>query len=238
MVEVILLQRIEKLGQMGDVVKVKNGYARNYLLAQKKALRATRENMERFKAERTRLEAQNLEHRKEAEAVAAKVRSLSIMMLRQASDNAQLYGSVNARDIARAVSETGLDIERRQVQLAATIKTLGIHPVQISLHPEVAITVNVNVARSQEEADAQSKAGAAVGPPEAAAPEAGDEEVAAERFFEETALEEAEKDIAVAEAGESEAGEPEAGEAETEKPEAGEAPDEAAGATEAEEEKR
>ena len=218
--EVILLQRIEKLGQMGDVVKVKNGYARNYLLAQKKALRATRENMERFKAERTRLEAQNLEHRKEAEAVAAKVRSLSIMMLRQASDNAQLYGSVNARDIARAVSETGLDIERRQVQLAATIKTLGIHPVQISLHPEVAITVNVNVARSQEEADAQSKAGAAVGPPEAA-PEAGDEEVAAERFFEEEALEEAEKDIAAAE-----------------EPEAGEAPDEATGAIEAEEKER
>lgn len=207
--EIILLQRVEKLGQMGDVVRVKDGYARNYLLPQKKALRATKENLERFEGQRVQLEARDLEHRKEAEAVASKLDGLSVVMLRQASDSDQLYGSVNSRDIARAVREAGFDVERRQVQLAATIKTLGLHGVAISLHPEVMASVKVNVARSKEEAERQAKAGEAVTPAKEAAPEAAAAE-AVERFFEGDALEEAEKEIAAAESAEPESPRPEA----------------------------
>ena len=200
--EIVLLEWVENLGQMGDVVKVKDGYARNYLLPQKKALRATKENLERFEAERAQLEVRNLERRKEAEAVAPKLDGLSLVVLRQASDSAQLYGSVSAHDIARAVSEAGFAIERRQVQLAAAIKTLGIHPIRVGLHPEVVVTVTVNVARSQEEVETQAKAGEAVKAAEPAVPEAAEEEVAVERFFEEEALAEVEKDIAAAGADE------------------------------------
>ncbi|MFQ5957764.1 MAG: 50S ribosomal protein L9 [Alphaproteobacteria bacterium] len=162
--EVILLERIEKLGQMGDVVNVRPGYARNYLLPQRKALRATKDNRERFERERTQLEGANLERRSEAEAVATKLEDFTCVLLRQASEGAQLYGSVSARDIAEAVSEAGVTIERAQVQLERPIKMLGIHRVRVRLHPEVIVSINVNVARSVEEAEAQAIAFAGGGP--------------------------------------------------------------------------
>ncbi len=196
MMEIILLERVDKLGQMGDVVKVKDGYARNYLLPQKKALRATKANLERFGRERVQLEARSLEQRTEATAVAARLDGLSVVMLRQAADSAQLYGSVNARDVARAVDEAGFSVERRQVQLGSTIKTLGVHRVSISLHPEVSVNVTVNVARSAEEADLQAKAGEALTAAEAAEAAAVGDEHEVERFFEEEAIEEAAKEIA------------------------------------------
>lgn len=154
--EVILLERVEKLGQMGDVVKVKDGYARNFLLPQKKALRATKDNMVRFEKQRTQLEAQNLARRQEAEAVAARMAGLSVTLLRQAGETGQLYGSVNPRDVADAVTAAGFTIGRQQVLMNAAIKTLGVHAVRIGLHPEVALTVSVNVARSEAEAEAQA----------------------------------------------------------------------------------
>jgi len=182
--EVILLERVEKLGQMGDVVNVKPGYARNYLLPQRKALRATKANRERFERERAQLEAVNLERRKEAEAVAAKLTGFSCVLLRQASESAQLYGSVSARDIAEAATEAGVTIERRQVLLDRPIKTLGIHAVRIALHPEVIVSIRVNVARSAEEAAAQEAAGAAVTAAESAAPEKEEPAVDVEALFE------------------------------------------------------
>jgi len=154
--DVILLERIEKLGQMGDVVRVKAGYARNYLLPQKKALRATKDNLTRFESGRVQLEATSLERRGEAEAVAAKLDGLKLVILRQASESNQLYGSVAARDIAAALIDAGFHVERRQVALKSTIKALGIHPVRVSLHPEVIVQVTVNVARSEEEAESQA----------------------------------------------------------------------------------
>ena len=209
MMEIILLERIDKLGQMGDVVKVKDGYARNYLLPQKKALRATKANLERFGRERVQLEARSLEQRAEAEAVAAKLDGLSLVMLRQAADSAQLYGSVNARDVARAVDEAGFSVERRQVRLGPTIKTLGLHRISISLHPEVSVNVTVNVARSTEEAELHAKAGEALTAAEVAEAAAVGGEHEVERFFEDEALEEAAKEIASASAGdEGESAEP------------------------------
>ena len=159
--DVILLERIEKLGQMGDVVKVKPGYARNFLLPHRKALRATKQNIDSFEGQRAQLEASNLDQRKDAEAVAAKADGLICVLLRQASDSAQLYGSVSARDIAAAVGEAGVSVTRNQVQLERPIKALGIHAVRIMLHPEVSIGVEVNVARSTEEAEAHAAAHAA-----------------------------------------------------------------------------
>ncbi len=209
MMEIILLERIDKLGQMGDVVKVKDGYARNYLLPQKKALRATEANRERFDRERVQLEARSLEQRSEAEAVAARLDGLSVVMLRQAADSAQLYGSVNAVDVARAVDEAGFSVDRRQVRLGSTIKTLGLHRVSISLHPEVSVNVTVNVARTAEEAELQAKAGEALTAAEAAEAAAVGEEPEVERFFEEEAVEEAATEIASAGAGdESESADP------------------------------
>ncbi len=155
--EIILLERIDKLGQMGDVVKVKDGYARNFLLPQKKALRATDDNKSVFETQRAQLEAHNLERRSEAEAVASKLDGTQYVVLRQASDTDQLYGSVSSRDIAEAVTEAGFTVEKRQVRMAAPIKALGVHEVRINLHPEVPSTVSVNVARSEEEAEAQVK---------------------------------------------------------------------------------
>jgi large subunit ribosomal protein L9 len=156
--DVILLERIEKLGQMGDVVSVKAGYARNYLLPQKKALRATRENMSHFESRRAQLEADNLERRHEAQLVAGKADGVQVILIRQASEGGQLYGSVTVRDIAEAVTEAGFTIERRQVALDRPIKTLGLHPVRVRLHPEVSITVVANVAPSRDEAEAQARA--------------------------------------------------------------------------------
>jgi large subunit ribosomal protein L9 len=154
-VEVILLQRVEKLGQMGEVVKVKPGFARNYLLPQKKALRATKENRTRFEHERVELEAQNLKRREEAQRVAERVAGLSVVVIRQAGEAGNLYGSVSARDIADASTAAGLSISRSQVELEQPIKALGLTEVRVVLHPEVSIGVTVNVARSPEEAERQ-----------------------------------------------------------------------------------
>lgn len=155
--QVILLERIGRLGQMGDVVNVKDGYARNFLLPQGKALRATKANKERFEKERSQLEARNLEQRKEAEAVATKLDGTSYVIIRQAGDAGQLYGSVSTRDIAEALTAGGFTLERRQVLLDAPIKSLGLNQVRIGLHPEVIVTVTVNVARSQDEAERQAR---------------------------------------------------------------------------------
>ena len=156
-VELILLQRVEKLGQMGEVVKVNPGYARNFLLPQAKAVRATKANRERFERERVQLEAQNLKRRDAAERVAERVQGLAITLIRQASEAGALYGSVSSRDISDACTVAGLGIERSQVLLEQPIKSLGISTVRVALHPEVAITVKVNVARSQEEAEKQAR---------------------------------------------------------------------------------
>lgn len=160
--EVILLERIEKLGQMGDVVVVKPGYARNYLLPQKKALPATDGNKAEFEQRRAQLEAENLEHKKEADAVAEKMEGTFIAMVRQAGEAGQLYGSVNARDIADGLADAGFTVNRNQIRLAQPIKSVGLHSVLVSLHPEVAVAVTANVARSEDEADVQERTGEAV----------------------------------------------------------------------------
>ena len=156
-VELILLQRVENLGQMGDVVKVKPGYARNFLLPQKKALRASKDNQARFAQQRAQLEAQNIKRREEAERIAERVVGLSVVIVRQAGESGSLYGSVSARDIADAATAAGLTINRSQVVLEHPIKTLGLSQVRVSLHPEVSIPVTVNVARSPEEAERQAR---------------------------------------------------------------------------------
>jgi large subunit ribosomal protein L9 len=156
-IELILLQRVEKLGQMGEVVRVKPGYARNYLLPQKKAVRASKDNMARFETQRATLEAQNLKRREEAERVAERVAGLSVVIIRQAGESGGLYGSVSSRDIAEACAAGGLQVNRTQVVLAHPIKTLGLAHVRVTLHPEVSIPVTVNVARSPEEAEKQAR---------------------------------------------------------------------------------
>jgi large subunit ribosomal protein L9 len=155
--EVILLQRIGRLGQMGDVVNVKDGYARNFLLPQKRALRATAENRKHFESQRAQLEANNLELKKEAEAVAEKLKGKIFVAIRSAGDTGQLYGSVSTRDIAEVVTAGGFTIERRQVILDRPIKTLGLHETSVALHPEVVVKVTLNVARSEDEAVRQSR---------------------------------------------------------------------------------
>ncbi|HXP31771.1 MAG TPA: 50S ribosomal protein L9 [Stellaceae bacterium] len=157
MVNVILLERVEKLGQMGQVVKVRPGFARNYLLPQKKALRATKENLTYFEKQRVQLEAANLDRRSEAEQVAQKLNGLSVVLIRQAGESGQLYGSVSARDIAEAVTAAGFTITRGQVVLDKPIKTLGLYKLRVALHPEVAVQVTANVAQSAEEAEMQAK---------------------------------------------------------------------------------
>ena len=155
--DVILLERIEKLGQMGDVVSVKPGFARNYLLPQKKAMRATENNRNSFDGQRAQLETVNLEQRGEAESVATKLDGLAFVVVRQASDNDQLYGSVTVRNVAQAITDAGFTVESKQVQLARPIKTVGMHDVIVKLHPEVSVTVRANVARSDEEAEMQAQ---------------------------------------------------------------------------------
>jgi len=154
--QVILLQRIGRLGQMGDVVNVKDGYARNFLLPQHKALRASKDNLAKFEGQRATLEAHNLELKKEAEAVAVKLEGKSFTAIRQAGDTGQLYGSVSTRDTAEVVTAGGFKIDRNQVVIDKPIKTLGLHHVKIQLHPEVAVGVTLNVARSDDEATRQS----------------------------------------------------------------------------------
>lgn len=155
--QVILLERIEKLGQMGDVVDVKPGYARNFLLPQNKALRATGGNIETFESRRVQFEADNLARREEAENVSGSFEGLTVVLTRQASDSDQLYGSVTKRDIAEAVGEAGFTILRNQVALERPIKTVGLHPIRVQLHPEVSVTITANVARTAGEAEAQAR---------------------------------------------------------------------------------
>ena len=216
--EIILLERIEKLGQMGDVVKVKPGYARNFLLPQGKALRANKANLERFETEKTQREADNLTLRSEAEAEAGKMDKLAVSMVRAASEMGQLFGSVTSRDIADAVTEAGFTISRTQVVMEKAIKTLGLHDTRVRLHPEVSVTVTVNVARSLDEAKTQLETGVAVtgmidddddmddgyeAATEGASEEAPAEEAPVEETpAEEAAAEEAPAEEAVAEDGE------------------------------------
>ena len=155
--DVILLERIEKLGQMGDVVAVRPGFARNYLLPQKKALRATKDNRVLFETQRTQLEASNLELKNEADTISTKLEGLSITIVRQASDNNQLYGSVTVRSIAQSITDAGFTVDSKQVQMARPIKTVGMHEVIVKLHPEVSVSITANVARSEEEAVAQAE---------------------------------------------------------------------------------
>jgi len=157
MVELILLERVEKLGQMGQLVKVKPGFARNYLLPQKKALRATKENLAYFEGQRAQLEANNLQRKAEATEVGGKLEGLMVVIVRQAGESGQLYGSVSARDIGDAVTEAGFTIEKHQVVLDRPIKNLGLHQLKVVLHPEVSVTVTANVAQSAEEAQMQAK---------------------------------------------------------------------------------
>src|SRR5437879_5261639 len=150
--EVILLERVAKLGQMGDVVRVKDGFARNYLLPKGKALRATKENRSRFETMKVELEARNLKQMGEAEQIAQRLDGQSFTLLRQAAEGGQLYGSVSPRDLAARVTDAGFAVSRAQVALQAPIKTIGLHRVPISLHPEVEATINVTVARNADEA--------------------------------------------------------------------------------------
>ena len=200
--DVILLQRIEKLGQMGQVVKVKPGFARNYLLPQKKALRATDANRARFEKQRAQLEAINLSRREEAQKISGKVDGLTVVIIRQAGETGHLYGSVSPRDVAAAATAGGVTIERSQVLMDRPIKMLGLHPVRVALHPEVIVTITANVAKSEEEAEIQKKAGGFVPP----------------TTEEERSLEEV-----LAEADEAAAGEAEPAEAEPKAEEAAEA---------------
>ena len=160
--EVILLERIESLGQMGDVVSVKPGYARNYLLPQKKALRANDGNRKVFEERRAQLEAENLERKSEAEQVSKTLDGLTVVLVRAAGESGQLYGSVSARDIADAVTAAGVTVGRSQVKLDKALKALGLEPVRIQLHPEVAVNVTVNIARSEDEAETQARLGRAL----------------------------------------------------------------------------
>ena len=202
--EIILLERVDKLGKLGDVVNVKPGYARNYLLPTGKALRANKANLEKFEAERAERESRNQEARSAAEGTMKNMDGLSVVLVRAASEMGQLFGSVSARDIATAVEEAGHNIDKRQVVMDKAIKTLGLFPVKINLHAEVQLEVIVNIARSAEEAKTQAETGTAIVANnfeeevvEAAAPEAPAEEAAAEEVAtEEAAAEEAEAETA------------------------------------------
>lgn len=154
--QVILLERIAKLGQMGDEVRVKDGYARNFLLPNNKALRANAANRSKFEGQRAQLEARNLEARQEAEALGGKVEGTTLVLVRQAGETGQLYGSVSTRDVAEALGKSGFTVARNQIVLNAPIKTIGVHVLPVRLHPEVEVNVNVNVARSEAEAERQA----------------------------------------------------------------------------------
>ena len=155
--QVILLERVEKLGQMGDEVRVKDGFARNFLLPKKKALRATKANREYFQTQKTQLEAHNLERKKDAEAIAKKLDGKSFMLIRQAGDRGQLYGSVSPRDVAAVVEAGGFKIDRNQEQISQAIKAIGLFTLPVVLHPEARVNITVNVARSEDEAERQAR---------------------------------------------------------------------------------
>jgi large subunit ribosomal protein L9 len=184
--EVILLERIAKLGQMGDVVRVRDGYGRNFLLPNGKALRATDENRARFETMKSELEARNLERRGEAEQVAKKLNGKDFVVLRQAAETGQLYGSVSSRDIAVLLNDSGFKVDRAQITLNAPIKVLGIHPVPVALHPEVDSSITVTVARSADEAERMARGEDVLARREETEEEAG-EEAASEAFFEPSA---------------------------------------------------
>ena len=175
--QVILLERVAKLGQMGEVVDVKPGFARNYLLPQGRALSASAQNIADFEARKAQYEAQNLETRKEAEAMADKLHGQQFIVIRQASDSGALYGSVSTRDASDAATENGFSLERKQVALTRPIKELGLHDVIVTLHPEVEATIQLNVARSNEEAALQAS-GKSIQDAAAEADEAADYEIA------------------------------------------------------------
>ena len=155
--EVILLERLGKLGQMGEVVRVKDGYARNFLLPQGKALRATKDNRAKFEGMKVQLEARNLEMKKDAEGIAGKLNGKSFMVLRQASESGQLFGSVSARDIASILVDGGFTVARSQIALHAPIKMIGMHTIPVALHPEVEVTITINVVRNADEAERQAR---------------------------------------------------------------------------------
>lgn len=179
MIEIILLERVERLGQLGDVVRVRPGFARNYLLPRKKALRATASNLEYFKNRKAEIEAANLAKKSEAEKVAPKLDGLKQIIIRNAGDTGQLFGSVTSRDVATELKTSGFTVDKSQVQIDAPIKTLGLYKVKVRLHPEVAVTITVNVARSVDEAAVQEKTGHAIVQAEAeAAAEAADVQLA------------------------------------------------------------
>ena len=197
--QVILMERIEKLGQMGEVVTVKPGYARNFLLPQGKARRATKDNIEQFEQQRVQLEGENLKRREEAEKVGAKLDGVRVTLIRQAGESGQLYGSVNARNLADAITEAGFTISHDQVGRDHAIKTLGLHPVKIRLHPEVSATITANVARSDAEAETQADTGRVVSEDEQRAVEeaaAAETEAAIAEIESEEAAEEAETEAA------------------------------------------
>jgi large subunit ribosomal protein L9 len=155
--QVILLERVEKLGQMGDEVRVKDGFARNFLLPKKKALRATKANREYFQIQKINLEAHNLERKKDADAIARKLDGKSFLLIRQAGDRGQLYGSVTPRDVAMVIEAKGFSIDRHQVQISQAIKTIGLFSLPVVLHPEVKVNITINVARSEDEAERQAR---------------------------------------------------------------------------------
>ena len=198
--QVILMERIEKLGQMGEVVTVKPGYARNFLLPQGKARRATKENLDRFEQDRTQLEAENLDHRGEAEQVGAKLKGLVVTLIRQAGESGQLYGSVNTHDLAAEITAAGYTVARSQISLDGVIKATGLHQVKVRLHPEVSVTITANVARSDTEAEAQARAGHVLSAEEQHAAEAAaeTEAVVARIETEEAEADEGEADAAKA----------------------------------------
>lgn len=181
--EVILLERVAKLGQMGEVVRVKDGFARNFLLPQGKALRATDDNRKRFETMKVDLEARNLEQRGEAEKVGAKLNGQSLTVLRQASETGQLYGSVSTRDLAALLGEVGFAVSRSQIQLNAPLKMIGIHTIPVALHPEVEVSISVNIARNADEAARQARGEDVTVSREQPDEEAG-EQPSAEEFFE------------------------------------------------------
>jgi len=185
--QVILLERVEKLGQMGDEVKVKDGFARNFLLPKKKALRATKANREFFQTQKSQLEAQNLKAKGEAEKVGKKLDGQTFMLIRQAGDRGQLYGSVSPRDISDAITAGGVTVSRTQVPLDKAIKTIGLFPVSVVLHPEVRVTVTINVARTEEEAERQAKGEDVLAERTAEEEASAEAKVAANELFEEGA---------------------------------------------------
>jgi large subunit ribosomal protein L9 len=196
--QVILLERVEKLGQMGDEVKVKDGFARNYLLPQKKALRANKTNREYFQTQKSQLEARNLERKSEAGKVAEKLEGKTFVLLRQAGDRGQLYGSVSPRDIAEVITNGGFSVSRTQVPLDKPIKDIGLVPIHVVLHPEVRVKVTLNVARTEDEAERQARGENVL----AEQTDAEEAQVAAEELFEDGAgpKEEGEEEAAEANA--------------------------------------